>query len=115
MKRTFLAIAVGLLLSLSTSAQTTTKVVTDSVAFMPDKVQIFEGVTKSGNPKFWIEIPTEDGKTKKVSMTESHATSGRLLALIERKDTKTGKYSYSIKFAEGRSRTSGRANLSGLK
>lgn len=95
----------------------TTKVVTDSVVFMPDKVQIFEGVTKSGNPKWWIELPTETG-VKKVSLSESHVTSGRLLALIEKRDMRTGKYSYSVKFAEPKKSqgTAGaRANLSMLK
>lgn len=115
MKRTFLAIALALILSFSTSAQTT-RVVTDSVTFMPDKVKIFEGVTKSGNPKFWIELPAGDG-VKKVTLTESHVTSGRLLALIERKDTETGKYSYSVKFAEPKKKasTSAKADLSSLK
>lgn len=114
MKRVFLAIALALILSFSTSAQTT-RVVTDSVTFMPDKVKIFEGVTKNGNPKFWIELPAGDG-VKKVTLTESHVTSGRLLALIERRD-ENGKYTYSVKFAEPKKRTStsARADLSSLK
>lgn len=114
MKRTFLAIALALILSFSTSAQTT-RVVTDSVTFMPDKVKIFEGVTKNGNPKFWIELPAGDG-VKKVTLTESHVTSGRLLALIERRD-ENGKYTYSVKFAEPKKKasTSARADLSSLK
>ena len=115
MKRVFLAIALALILSFSTSAQTT-RVVTDSVTFMPDKVKIFEGVTKNGNPKFWIELPTESGKVKKVSLTESHVKSDRLLALIERRD-ENGKYTYSVKFAEPKKKTSTsvRADLSSLK
>jgi hypothetical protein len=54
---------------------------------------------------------------KKVTLTESHVTSGRLLALIERRDTETGKYTYSVKFAEPKKRTStsAKADLSGLK
>lgn len=114
MKRIFLAIALALFLSFSTSAQTT-RVVTDSVTFMPDKVKIFEGVTKNGNPKFWIELPAGDG-VKKVTLTESHVTSGRLLALIERRD-ENGKYTYSVKFAEPKKRnsTSAKADLSSLK
>lgn len=114
MKRVFLAIALALILSFSTSAQTT-RVVTDSVTFMPDKVKIFEGVTKNGNPKFWIELPAGDG-VKKVTLTESHVTSGRLLALIERRD-ENGKYTYSVKFAEPKKRTStsAKADLSSLK
>ena len=94
----------------------TTKVVTDSLTFMPDKVQIFEGVTKNGNPKWWIELPTENG-TRKVTLSQSHVTSGRLLALIEKRDTETGKYSYSVKFAEPKKGegSAGKADLSGLK
>jgi hypothetical protein len=115
MKKTLLTIAIAIALCFSTSAQTK-KVVTDSVVFMPNKVKIFEGVTSSGNPKYWIELPTENG-TKKVSMTENHAKSGRLLALIERRDETTGKYSYSIKFAEKKttSASDGKADLSKIK
>ena len=115
MKKIFITIAVALFMSISASAQTT-KVVTDSVTFMPASVRIHQGTTKNGTPKYWIELPTEDG-TRKVSMTENHATSGRLLALIERRDTQTGRFSYSIKFAEPKKRasSSGKADLSSLK
>lgn len=114
MKKIFLTIAIALSCFLA-SAQTK-KVVTDSVTFMPNKVQIFEGVTKNGNPKWWIELPT-DGGVKKVSLTQSHVTSGRLLALIERRDEETGKYTYSVKFAESKKTTQsdGKANLTSLK
>lgn len=116
MRKIFFTIIAALVLSISAGAQTPKKVVTDSVAFMPTEVQIFEGVTKNGNPKWWIELPTESGKPKKVTLSESHVTSGRLLALIERRDPETGKYSYSVKFAEPKkSGSSGKADLSGLK
>jgi hypothetical protein len=114
MKKIFLTIAISLL-CLVAGAQTPKKVVTDSVAFMPTEVHIFEGLTKNGNPKWWIELPTESGKPKKVTLSESHVTSDRLLALIERYDETTGKYSYSVKFAEPKAKASGKANLSALK
>lgn len=113
MKRIFLTIALALVCIL-TSAQTK-KVVTDSVAFMPNQVQIHQGLTKNGNPKYWIELPVENGNPKRVTMTESHAKSGRLLALIERRDEETGRYTYSIKFAEPKKSGTGKANLSALK
>lgn len=112
MKKIILTIAIALI-SMMASAQTT-KVVTDSVAFRASEVQVYTGVTKNGNPKWWIEIPTETG-VKKVTMSESHAKSGRLLALIERYDPETGKYSYSIKFAEPKAKSNGKADLSALK
>ena len=112
MKKIFLIVAFALI-SLLASAQSK-KAVTDSVAFMPSQVEIYTGLTKNGNPKWWIEIPTETG-VKKVTMTESHATSGRMLALIERYDAETGKYSYSIKFAEPKAKGNGKADLSMLK
>ena len=118
MKKLLLTIALVLACMLAgAQTKTSNKVVTDSLTFMPDQVQIFEGVTKSGNPKWWIELPAEGGKVKKVSLSQSHVTSGRLLALIERRDPETGKYSYSVKFAEpkGRGATSGKADLSGFK
>lgn len=116
MKKIFLTLAVALGLCFSTCAQST-KVVTDSVTFMPASVKIFEGVTKNGNPKYWIELPAENG-TRKVTLSQSHATSGRLLALIERRDSETGKYSYSVKFAEPKKSSRagvGKADLSALK
>lgn len=114
MKKLILSIAIAFI-CFSAGAQTPKKVVTDSVAFMPTQVEIFEGVTKSGNPKWWIEIPAEGGKVKKVSLSQSHATSNRLLALIERRDVETGKYSYSVKFAEPKKTSTGKADLSALK
>lgn len=114
MKRTLLIIILSLLCSIAGAQDKTTKVVTDSVTFLASDVKVFEGITKNGNPKWWIELPA-DGKTKKVSLSESHVTSGRLLALIERKDTTTGRYSYSVKFAEPKKKSAGRADLSVLK
>ena len=116
MKKTLLIIVFALVAYVC-GAQTPKKVVTDSLTFMPDQVQIFEGVTSSGNPKWWIELPAEGGKVKKVTLSQSHVTSGRLLALIERRDPETGKYSYSVKFAEPKkkSQTSGKADLTGFR
>lgn len=89
--------------------------VTDSVAFMPTEVRIYEGVTKNGNPKWWIELPTNDG-IRKVTLSQSHVTSGRMLALIERRDVTSGRYYYSVKFAEpARRKSEGKADLSSLK
>lgn len=113
MKKVLLTIALSLACFLA-GAQENKKVVTDSVAFMPNEVEILTGVTTNGNPKWWIELPTETG-VKKVSLTENHVTSGRLLALIERMDEQTGKYSYSVKFAEPKARSNGKASLDGLK
>lgn len=115
MKKTLLAIALMLTVSLSASAQQkTTRVVTDSVAFHPSEVVILQGVSSKGNPTYWIELPTASG-VRKVTMSQSHATSNRLLALIERMDEK-GKYTYSIKFAQKKSSsTSEKADLSGFK
>lgn len=117
MKKTFLTIAVALFVSIATSFAQTTKVVTDSVTFTTESVKIFQGISKTGKPKFWIELPSEGGKTRKVTLSESHVTSGRLLALVERRDTTTGKYTYSVKFAEPKRnpQTSGKADLSALK
>lgn len=113
MKKIFLTIALSLV-CLLTYAQTPKKVVTDSIAFMPTEVTIYSGISRNGNPKWWIELPTETG-VKKVTLTESHVNSGRLLALIERMDEQTGKYTYSVKFAEPKAKSNGKASLDGLK
>lgn len=112
MKKIVLTLAVALL-SLVASAQSK-KVVTDSVTFQASQVQIFEGFTKNGNPKWWIELPTESG-VRKVTLSESHVTSGRLLALIEKRDEETGKYTYSVKFAEPAKKSNGKADMSAFK
>ena len=114
MKKILITLAMALSMSLSALAQTPTKVVTDSITFMPNKVQIFEGVTKNGNPKYWIELPTENG-VRKVTLSQSHVTSNRLLALIERMDEQ-GRYTYSVKFAEPKKSNSAvKADLSKLR
>ena len=112
MKKIFLTIALSVV-CLLTYAQTPKKVVTDSVTFMPNEVAIYNGISKNGNPKWWIELPTADG-VKKVTLTESHVNSGRLLALIEKID-ENGKYTYSVKFAEPKAKSNGKASLDGLK
>lgn len=116
MKKVFLSVVFALACLISGAQNKTTRVVTDSLTFMPNQVQIFEGVTSSGNPKWWLELPAEDGRVHKVSMSQSHVTSGRLLALIEKRDPETGRYYYSVKFAEPKrnGRTSGKADLSSL-
>lgn len=115
MKKTLLVIVFAIIGVVCGAQNKTTKVVTDSLTFMPNQVQIFEGVTKNGNPKWWIELPTETG-FKKVSLSESHVKSGRLLALIEKMDTQTGKYYYSVKFAESKKGSgTGKADLSAFK
>lgn len=113
MKRVLLTIAIALCCIIAGAQTKTTKVVTDSLTFMPDKVQIHTGVNANGLPKWWIELPTDTG-VRKVYLSHSHVTANRLLALIERQDTQTGKYSYSVKFAEKKIEN-GKADLSSLK
>lgn len=114
MKKIFITLAVLLTMGASAFAQTT-KVVTDSVAFYAKDVKVYQGSTKNGTPKYWIELPTESG-VRKVTISQNHIASGRKLALIERRDEESGKYSYSVKYAEPKASNSGaRADLSGLK
>jgi len=114
MKKIFITLAVLLTMGATALAQTT-KVVTDSVAFYPKDVKVYQGSTKNGTPKYWIELPTESG-VRKVTISQNHIASGRKLALIERRDEESGKYSYSVKYAEPKSSNSGaRADLSSLK
>lgn len=114
MKKIFITLAVLLTMGATALAQTT-KVVTDSVAFYAKDVKVYQGSTKNGTPKYWIELPTESG-VRKVTISQNHIASGRKLALIERRDEESGKYSYSVKYAEPKSSNSGaRADLSGLK
>lgn len=114
MKKILITLAVLLTMGATALAQTT-KVVTDSVAFYPKDVRICQGLTKNGTPKYWVELPTESG-VRKVTISQNHIASGRKLALIERRDEESGKYSYSVKYAEPKPSNSGaRADLSGLK
>lgn len=114
MKKIIITLAVLLTMGATALAQTT-KVVTDSVAFYPKDVKVYQGSTKNGTPKYWIELPTESG-VRKVTISQNHIASGRKLALIERRDEESGKYSYSVKYAEPKASNSGaRADLSSLK
>ena len=48
MRKVFLSLVFALVCMLTSAQTKTTKVVTDSLTFMPNQVEIFEGVTSSG-------------------------------------------------------------------
>ena len=63
---------------------------------IPAGQNIQEGVTKSGNPKFWFDFPS----IGKVTVSASNATKykeGVPLVLVKWENKETGKFKYSIR------------------
>lgn len=69
---------------------------------IPQSVEIHEGVTRGGNPKFWIEIDDIQ-----VSVSPSNATKFKnnevKLELVKWQNTETGKIRYSTRQVKGKS------------
>ena len=98
-KKFIVATLVALLLS-SFLVEAKPKREVQSVA-IPQSTMVYEGVTKSGNPKFWIEV-----SGVKVSISKSNAEKikrGEKVLLVKWVD-ENGKYSYSTRY--GGSKTS---------
>lgn len=99
MKKFIIALIAGLLCSIFL-AEATPKKEVQSVA-IPQSTLVYEGVTKSGNPKYWIEV-----SGVKVSISKSNAEKlkrGEKVLLVKWVD-ENGKYSYSTRY--GGSKTS---------
>ena len=99
MKKFIIALFMGILLS-TFLVEAKPKKEVQSVA-IPQSTIIYQGVTKSGNPKYWIEV-----SGVKVSISKSNAEKlkmGEKVLLVKWVD-ENGKYSYSTRY--GGSKTS---------
>lgn len=74
---------------------------------LPSDVTIHEGVTKSGNPKYWIEVedikvPVSPGTANKFKMHSAQ------VELVKWYNESTGKYRYSTRQVKSASSNKGR-------
>jgi hypothetical protein len=91
-KKFIIALFMGILLS-TILVEAKPKKEVQSVA-IPQSTMVYEGVTKSGNPKYWIEV-----SGVKVSISKSNAEKlkrGEKVLLVKWVD-ENGKYSYSTR------------------
>lgn len=93
MKKFIIALFMGILLS-SFLVEAKPKKEVQSVV-IPQSTLVYEGVTRNGNPKYWIEV-----SGVRVSISKSNAEklkSGEKILLVKWVD-ENGKYSYSTRY-----------------
>ena len=99
-KKFIVALFVGILLS-TILVEAKPKKEVQSVT-IPQSAMVYEGVTKSGNPKYWIEV-----SGVKVSISKSNAEKlkrGEKILLVKWVD-ENGKYSYSTRYGGSKTLT----------
>lgn len=100
MKKFIIALFMGILLS-TFLVEAKPKKEVQSVA-IPQSTMVYEGVTKGGNPKYWIEV-----SGVKVSISKSNAEKlkkGEKILLVKWVD-ENGKYSYSTRYGGSKTPT----------
>ena len=109
-----------MLVSVVIAGAQTTKVSEKSTVLqtivVPDGTPIHSGVTRTGNPKYWVTL-TFNGESKDVTVSESLAkkyqSGAAKIEIVKRKDNSTGKITYSARTLGGRqSKKSTDINLS---
>jgi hypothetical protein len=93
MKKFIIALFMGILLS-TILVEAKPKKEVQSVV-IPQSTIVYEGVTRNGNPKYWIEV-----SGVRVSISKSNAEklkSGEKILLVKWVD-ENGKYSYSTRY-----------------
>jgi len=118
MKKMILLAAMLLVGVLTAGAQTTTTSEKSTILQtieIPAGTIIHDGVTRTGNPKCWIELNTGD-KVINVSVSPSNATKFRngeiKLEIVKRQNNETGRITYSTRqLGGGRRTTSGNPNI----
>ena len=69
---------------------------------IPAGQDIQEGVTKSGNPKFWFDFPSIGKVTVSASSAAKYKRGETDLVLVKWENKETGKFKYSIRQKYGR-------------
>lgn len=118
MRKFIIALIVGLMSVVGLSARENSPWREVQTVVIPQSVQIHTGVTKSGNPKAWIELPEVGKVTVSPTSAEKFKSGEVKLELVKwyRDDTKA--YKYSVRQVKG-SKTSVKSaskdvNLSGV-
>lgn len=69
---------------------------------IPAGQDIQEGVTKSGNPKFWFDFPSIGKVDVSASNAAKYKSGETVLVLVKWENKETGKFKYSIRQKYGR-------------
>ena len=64
---------------------------------IPFEADIHEGVTKSGNPKYWFEFPSIGNVTVSEGNAKKFKTKEVTLVLVKWQNKETGKFKYSVR------------------
>ena len=115
MKRFILTLIVGLMSVVGLSARENSPWREIQTVLIPQSVEIHEGVTRSGNNKYWIEV--EGIKVSIAPTNVSKFQKGEVkLELVKWQNTETKAYKYSTRQVKGSStkRESKNIDLGGL-
>ena len=72
------------------------------VVDIPAGQDIQEGVTKSGNPKFWFDFPNIGKVSVSANNAAKYKSGETVLVLVKWENKETGKFKYSIRQKYGR-------------
>lgn len=78
---------------------------------IPNNVEIHEGVTKSGNPKAWIELPEVGNVSVSPKSAEKFKAGEVKLELVKWYNDTTKKYRYSTRQVKGTSSSKESKNI----
>ena len=102
MKKFVLALILGLMSVVGLSAPKNSPWKEIQTVIIPQNTEIHEGVTRNGNPKFWIEI--EDVQVVVSPSNVSKFQKGEVkLELVKWENTENGKFKYSTRQVKGSS------------
>ena len=102
MKKLAIALIVGLMSVVGLSARENSPWKEIQTVLIPQTVEIYEGVTRSGNNKYWIEV--EGIKVSIAPTNVSKFQKGEVkLELVKWQNTETKAYKYSTRQVKGSS------------
>lgn len=102
MKKIIIALILGLMSVVGLSARENSPWKEIQTVEIPQTTEIHEGVTRNGNPKFWIEI--EDVQVVVSPSNASKFQKGEVkLELVKWENTENGKFKYSTRQVKGSS------------
>lgn len=115
MRRFIVVLIVGLISMIGLSARENSPWREVQVVEIPQSVTIHTGVTKSGNPKAWIELPEIGNVSVSPKNAEKFKAGTVKLELVKWYNDTTKKYRYSTRQVKGSSKKESKdVNLSGV-
>lgn len=111
MKRFILVLIVGLISTIGLSARENSPWREIQTVEIPSNVEIHEGVTKSGNPKAWIELEEIGNVSVSPKSAEKFKAGEVKLELVKWYNDTTKKYRYSTRQIKGMSSSKESKNI----